>query len=146
MSRPPSATVLSPRRSSARPAAARGWHPGRRWLLAGAAVAGVGSLLPWLELAFGASLGGLQGAGLWTFYLAWLGLAGALVPSRTAALVQGTIAGLAAVTLPILQVLDVARRDLPGWQPGVGLLLTVCGGVLLLRGVVTLLRRSGAPA
>lgn len=146
MSRPPSATVLSPRRSSARPVAARGWHPGRRWLLAGAAVAGVGSLLPWLELAFGASLGGLQGGGLWTFYLAWLGLAGALVPSRTAAVVQGAVAGLAAVVLPIAQVADVARRDLPGWQPGIGLLLTVCGGVLLLRGVVTLLRRSGAPA
>ena len=123
-----------------------GWHPGRRWLLAGAVVAAVGSFLPWLELAFGASFNGLQGAGLWTFYLSWLGLAGAMVPVRGAAIVQGLLAGGAAVGLPLLQVVEVTRLGLPGWQPGIGLLLTVCGGVLMLRGTVSLLRRTGAVA
>lgn len=113
---------------------------GQKWLLAGSAAAIVGSFLPWLELAFGARLHGVQGAGLWTFYLGSLGLAGALVPSRWAAIVQGAVCAAAAVGLPVLQVLRVFQLGLEGWQPGIGAVLVVAGGGMAARGVVQLMR------
>ena len=122
------------------PTTTRRRHPGQGMVLAGSLVVLVGSFLPWLHIAVGATLNGLSGAGLWTFYLGSLGVAGGLVPSRTAGAVQGLVVGGGAVILPALQLWTVFDRALVGWQPGVGLVTTFAGGALVLRGVARLVR------
>lgn len=111
---------------------------GQKWLLGGSALILIGSFLPWITLGGLATVNGLQTAGLWTFYLGFLGAAGGLVPSRTAAVVQGGVAAAAALALPAWQVLRVVGLGLDGWQPGIGLLICVAGGSLAARAVVQL--------
>ncbi len=90
----------------------------------------VGSFLPWIDTAVG-SVSGARGAGLWTFYAAMLGLAGALLPYLRVAAVQAGILALVAVGLPLWQVVHlVGLVGLEGWAPGTGLVLTFGGGVL----------------
>lgn len=104
--------------------------PGRRQLLGAVAMVAIGSFLPWLDTPVGSVLGA-GGPGLWTFYAAMVGLAGALVPIRVLAMVQGAVLSLAAVALPtwqVVHVLDLVGTD--GWMPGPGLVLVVGGGVL----------------
>lgn len=88
-----------------------------------------GSFLPWVDTAIG-SVSGVRGAGLWTFYAAMLGLAGALIPARTVAAVQGAILAVVAVALPIWQVVHLLRLvGVGAWSPGPGLVLVFGGGV-----------------
>lgn len=90
----------------------------------------VGSFLPWLDTALG-SVNGVRGAGLWTFYAAMLGLAGALVPMRMLALVQGSVLALTAMVLPVWQVVHIMGLvGTEGWVPGPGLVVVFGGGVL----------------
>lgn len=90
----------------------------------------VGSFLPWLDTALG-QVNGVRGAGLWTFYAAMLGLAAALVPIRGLALVQGAVMALAAMALPVWQVVHILRLvGTEGWMPGPGLVVVFGGGVL----------------
>lgn len=90
----------------------------------------IGSFMPWLDTAVG-SVVGVRGAGLWTFYAAMLGLAGALVPIRTLAIVQGAVLALVAVALPVWQVVHVLNLvGTGGWMPGPGLVLVLGGGVV----------------
>lgn len=104
--------------------------PGRRQLLGAVAMVTVGSFMPWLDTAVG-SVSGMRGAGLWTFYAAMLGLAGALVPLRTLALAQGAVLSLVAVALPVWQLVHVLNLvGTGGWTPGPGLVLVLGGGVL----------------
>lgn len=89
-----------------------------------------GSFLPWIDTAVG-SVSGARGAGLWTFYAAMLGLAGALIPLRRVAAVQAAIFAVVAVLVPTWQVvhlLSLVGTD--GWVPGPGLVLVLGGGVL----------------
>ena len=112
-------------RSGRRPAV-----PGRRQLLGAVAMVAVGSFLPWLDTALG-QINGVRGAGLWTFYAAMLGLAGALVPIRMLALVQGAVMALAAMALPVWQVVYLLGLvGTEGWIPGPGLVVVFGGGVL----------------
>lgn len=112
-----------------RPAARRRWS-GQRPLLGAAAMVALGAFLPWVYTGLGA-VSGARGAGLWAFYAATLGLAGALVPSRRLAALQGTVLALVAVGLPVWQVVHlVSLVGLQGWLPGPGLLLVLGGGVL----------------
>ncbi len=88
-----------------------------------------GSFLPWVDTAVG-SVSGARGAGLWTFYAAMLGLAGALVPSRRLGAIQGAILSVVAVTLPVWQVVHVWRLvGFGGWSPGPGVVLVLGGGI-----------------
>lgn len=90
----------------------------------------VGSFLPWLDTALG-QVNGARGAGLWTFYAAMLGLAGALVPIRLLALAQGAVLALAALALPVWQVVHIMGLvGTEGWRPGPGLVVVFAGGVL----------------
>ncbi len=90
----------------------------------------VGSFLPWLYVATG-GISGARGAGLWTFYAAMLGIAGALIPSRTVGAIQGGLMALVALALPVWQVVHVLSVvGLGGWLPGPGLVLVFGGGVL----------------
>lgn len=95
----------------------------------------VGSFLPWLDTAVG-SVSGARGPGLWTFYAAMLGLAGALVPIRSLAVVQGAVLALTAIALPVWQLVHVLGLvGTAGWIPGPGLVLVLGGGVLAAVGV-----------
>jgi len=89
-----------------------------------------GSFLPWIDTPLG-QISGARGAGLWTFYVAMLGLAGALVPIRRMALVQGAFMAVVAVGLPVWQVVHILSLvGTSGWMPGPGLVLVFGGGVL----------------
>lgn len=114
--------------------------PGRKQLLGAVAMIIVGSFLPWVDTAVGA-VSGTRGAGLWTFYAAMLGLAGALVPWRRAAVVQGVVLAAAATLLPVWQVVHALRLvGTEGWAPGPGLVVTFGGGVVAAVAVRALLR------
>jgi hypothetical protein len=103
----------------------------------------LGSMLPWLMTGLG-SISGLRGGGLWTFYAAMLGLAGALVPHRTLALVQGAVLALVALVLPVWQVVHVLTLvGTRGWWPGPGLVLVFAGGVVA---ALAVRRMAAAPA
>ena len=90
----------------------------------------LGSFLPWLDTAVG-TVSGARGPGLWTFYAAMLGLAGALVPVRTLAMMQGSVLAVVAVVLPVWQLVHMLRLvGTVGWIPGPGLVLVFGGGVV----------------
>lgn len=94
----------------------------------------LGSFMPWVGTAFG-NVSGAQGAGLWTFYAAMLGLAGALAPKWILMVVQGAIMAAVAVALPVWQVVHLLTLvDFDGWRPGPGLVLVFFGGVLAALG------------
>ena len=100
----------------------------------------LGSFLPWIDTAVG-SVSGARGAGLWTFYAAMLGLAGALTPMRRAAAVQAAILAGAAILLPLWQVVRLLGLvGTAGWFPGPGLVLVVGGGALAASSAVQLFR------
>lgn len=104
--------------------------PAKRRLSAAVAMVLFGSFLPWVDTAVG-SISGARGAGLWTFYAAMLGLAGALIPMRRVAAVHATIFAAVALIVPAWQVvhlLDLVGTG--GWFPGPGLVLVLGGGVL----------------
>jgi hypothetical protein len=104
--------------------------PARRRLAGAVAMVSFGSFLPWIDTAVG-SVSGARGAGLWTFYAALLGLAGALVPKRRAAAVQAAIFAAVALLLPVWQVVRLLGLvGTAGWVPGPGLVLVLGGGVL----------------
>lgn len=105
----------------------------------------VGSFLPWVDTAFG-TVAGSRGAGLWTFYAAMLGLAGALVSRRTLAGAQAAVLGAAAVILPAWQASHlILLVGFQGWAPGPGLVLTFGGGVLALTAARSLFRSADDP-
>ena len=104
--------------------------PAKRRLAGAVAMVVFGSFLPWIDTAVG-SVSGARGAGLWTFYAAMLGLAGALVPLRRLAAVQAAIFAAVALLVPAWQVvhlLNLVGTD--GWVLGPGLVLVLGGGVL----------------
>lgn len=103
---------------------------GRRPLLGASAMVALGALLPWVYTGFGA-VSGARGAGLWAFYAAALGIAGALVPSRRLAALQAAVLAVVAVGLSGWQVVYLfSLVGLQGWLPGPGLLLVMGGGLL----------------
>lgn len=90
----------------------------------------LGAFLPWVYTGVGA-VSGARGAGLWVFYAATLGLAGALVSSRRIAALQATVLAVAAVGLAGWQVVYLLSLvGLQGWVPGPGLVLVMGGGLL----------------
>lgn len=106
-------------------------RPGRGSLLGATAMVVIGSFLPWIYTAL-ESISGARGGGLWTFYAAMLGLAGAIVPWRRAAIVQALILAVVAVGISTWQLVRaVSLLGLEGgWLPGPGLVLVFGGGVL----------------
>ncbi len=114
---------------------------GQKHLLGASLMVVLGSFLPWLLTGVG-SFSGARGAGLWTFYAACLGVAGALVPSRRAAAVQAALLAVVAIALPAWQVIHVVGLvGFAGWAPGPGLVLVAGGGVLA--GVAAVRLRRG---
>jgi len=116
--------------------------PARKMLGGAVLMVVVGSFMPWVDTAVGEIIGA-RGAGLWTFYAAMLGLAGALVPSRRIAGVQGAVLAAAAIGLPVWQVVHLLNLvGFEGWMPGPGLVLVLGGGVLSGVAATRLLRNA----
>lgn len=114
--------------------------PGKRRLAGASAMVLFGSFLPWIDTAVG-SVSGARGAGIWTFYAAMLGLAGALIPLRRAAAVQAAIFAAVAVLIPVWQVVHLLSRvGTQGWLPGPGLVMVLGGGVLAATAAAQLFR------
>ena len=136
--------------SRAAPSTSRPVVPQRRWpragaaqrpLLGAAAMVALGAFLPWVYTGLGA-VSGARGAGLWVFYAATLGLAGALVSSRVIAALQATVLAAAAIGLTVWQVVHLLSLvGLQGWLPGPGLVLVLGGGVLAAKAALSLFRQ-----
>lgn len=120
-----------------------GAHPhSERWPYAGAdqlplllasLAIGVGSFLPWVVVG-DLQMRGVNGAGLWTFYAASLGLAGALVRRPALAALSAAVAGVVSVGIGVWQILHLATKvGFEGWHPGLGLLAVILGGVIASR-------------
>lgn len=117
-------------------------HPGRKRLGLAVAMVMFGSFMPWVSTALG-NLSGARGPGLWTFYAAMLGLAGALLPLRRLGAVQAAILAVVAVVLPVWQVARILSIvGFGGWMPGPGMVLVLGGGVLAGVASVQLYRRA----
>lgn len=105
-------------------------HLGQGLLVVASAGVIVGSFLPWVQTGIG-SYGGFAGAGIYTFYVGVLGLAGGLVPSRTLAMAQGAIVAAVAVGLAGWQILRLLSKvGLSGWTPGIGLMMVLASGIV----------------
>jgi hypothetical protein len=91
----------------------------------------VGAWLPWIYTGLG-SVVGIRGAGLWTMYAAFLGLAGAAIRRRPRwAAGHAAVLALVAVGLAGWQLVHlVSLVGFAGWMPGPGLVLTFGGGLL----------------
>lgn len=114
--------------------------PAKRRLAGAVAMVALGSFMPWVDTSVG-SISGARGAGLWTFYAAMLGLAGALVPNRRAAAVQAAVFAAVAVVLPLWQLAHLLSLvGTAGWSPGPGLVLVFGGGVLAATAATQLFR------
>lgn len=142
----PMARTASPTSSSTRTRARtrRRMEPARKALAGAVLMVVLGSFLPWVDTAAG-SVSGARGAGLWTFYAAMMGLAGVLVPSRRAAVMQGGVLALVAIALPVWQVVHLLRLvGTAGWMPGPGLVLALGGGILAGSAAWRMLRTAEA--
>lgn len=116
-------------------------HPGRKRLAMATAMVMIGSFMPWVNTSLG-NLSGARGPGVWTFYAAMLGLAGALLPLRRLGALQGAILAAVAVTLPVWQLARVLNAvGAGGWMPGPGMVLVLGGGVLAGVAAVQLYRQ-----
>lgn len=90
----------------------------------------VGAFLPWISSGAGNVLG-IRGAGLWTMYASFLGLAAAFVRAPRVVAVHAAILAVVAVGLSLWQVVHLLTLvGFAGWMPGAGLVLTLGGGVV----------------
>lgn len=121
--------------------------PGRKALAGASLLVVLGSFMPWIDTPVGA-VSGMVGAGLWTFYAAWAGVAGAIISGtgrlRVAA-VHAFVLGFIALGLVVWQIVHTFQLvGFGGWQPGVGLVFVVGGGVLACVAGVRMLRATAA--
>lgn len=102
----------------------------------------VGAFLPWVYTGAG-NIVGIRGAGLWTMYASFLGLAGVILRSPRVVAVHAAVLAVVATALPLWQVVHLySKVGFAGWMPGVGLVLTFGGGVLAGVSAVALWREA----
>ncbi|GAB3841626.1 hypothetical protein ACFFMR_07900 [Micromonospora andamanensis] len=123
--------------STAAPVRRRILHAGSLGMIVGGVLALVGSLLPWVITPFG-SLSGVAGPGLWTLSVAFLAIAGALLPNRKVAIAHSLIPGLVVAVIAGWQVarLISLSASTGAWgqlMPGIGLVMAAGGAVVLIR-------------
>lgn len=129
--------------SAARPRAARRSRSSLH-LLGGSLMVLVGAFLPWISSGAGNFLG-IRGAGLWTLYASFLGIAGAIIRPPKVVAVHAAILALVAIALPVWQLVHMLSLvGLAGWVPGAGLVLTVGGGVIAAVAAARLWREGDA--
>lgn len=102
----------------------------------------IGAFLPWIYTPVGTATG-LRGAGLWTMYAAFLGVAGAIIRSPRLAGIHAAALAVVAVALPVWQLIHlITKVGFGGWMPGVGLVMTLGAGVLAGTAAVSLFRTA----
>ena len=120
--------------------------PGRRALAGDSALVALGSFLPWIDTEVGA-VSGMVGAGLWTFYASWIGIAGVMIPKPRISAVHAVVLGLVALALTTWQVVHLLQLvGFAGWRPGVGLVFVIGGGILALASAKRLFGAASAAA
>lgn len=112
-------------------------HAGSIGMLMGGLMAIFGSLTPWVMTPFG-NLSGTSGPGLWTLACGFLAIAGAMLPFRRIALAHALVPGLAAAGIVVWQTARLVQLSATtgSWGqllPGIGMVLTAGGAVVLLR-------------
>jgi hypothetical protein len=123
--------------STAAPVRRRILHAGSLGMIVGGVLALVGSLLPWVITPFG-SLSGVAGPGLWTLSVAFLAIAGALLPYRKVAIAHSLFPGLIVAVIVGWQIarLISLSASTGAWgqlMPGIGLVMAAGGAVVLIR-------------
>jgi hypothetical protein len=132
--------------STAAPVRRRVFHAGSLGMIVGGVLALVGSLLPWVITPFG-SLSGAAGPGLWTLSMAFLAVAGALLPYRKVAIAHSLIPGLVVAAIVGWQLARLVSLSAStgAWgqlMPGIGLIMAGGGAVVLIRAGLRLVKLS----
>jgi hypothetical protein len=96
----------------------------------------LGAFLPWVMTGVG-TFTGMRGAGTWTVFAGAIGLGAALMRHRRVVLVHAVAIAVVAIALPVWQVVHLLRLvGLQGWLPGIGLIMTLAGGIVIARAAV----------
>ncbi len=106
---------------------------GQQTLLWASVLITVGAFLPWLMTGVG-TFTGMRGAGSWTVFAGVIGIGVSLVRSRRVVLLHAIgIAGIA-IALPTWQLVHtISLVGFRGWLPGIGLIMTLGGGIAIGR-------------
>lgn len=118
---------------------------GQQTLLWASALITVGAFLPWLMTGVG-TFTGMRGAGSWTVFAGVIGIGVSLVRSRRVVLVHAVAIAALTVALPTWQLLHMLSLvGFGGWLPGIGLIMTLGGGIVIARAAREILtERCGA--
>jgi len=124
------------------PVAARPRWPyaghGQQTLLWASILITVGAFLPWVMTSLG-TFGGMRGAGTWTVFAGVIGIGASLMRRRRLVLLHAIGIAVIAIALPLWQVVHLVGMVGPrGWLPGIGLLMTLGGGVAIARAALEL--------
>lgn len=127
--------------SSPEPAARPRWPyvgHGQQTLLWASVLIMVGAFLPWLMTGLG-TFTGMRGAGSWTVFAGAVGIGASLMRRRRVVLLHAVGIAAIAIALPLWQLAHVLMlAGLGGWLPGIGLLMTLGGGIAIARAAVGL--------
>ena len=117
---------------------------GQKTLLWASVMILVGAFLPWLMTPLG-TFTGMRGAGTWTVFAGAIGLGVSLMRSRRLVLVHALGIAAVAIALPSWQLAHtIGLVGFQGWMPGVGLIMTLAGGVAVSRAVLAIRTDDGA--
>lgn len=127
--------------SSADTAAKPRWPyagPGQQTLLWASVLITLGAFLPWVMTGVG-NFTGMRGAGTWTVFAGVVGLGASLMRRRRLVLIHAVGIAAIAIALPLWQVVHLLGLvGFGGWLPGIGLLMTLGGGVAIARAALVL--------
>jgi hypothetical protein len=130
-------TVASSPELAARPRWPYAGH-GQQTLLWASVLIMVGAFLPWLMTGVG-TFTGMRGAGTWTVFAGAIGLGASMMRSRRLVLIHAVGIAAVAIALPLWQLAHVLTLvGIGGWLPGIGLIMTLGGGVAIARAVLEL--------
>lgn len=123
---------------TARPAARPRWPyvgHGQQTLCWASALILLGAFLPWLMTGVG-TFTGMRGAGTWTVFAGAIGLGASMIRRHRVVVVHAVAIAAVAILLPLWQLVHViVLVGLRGWLPGIGLVMTLAGGVAIARSI-----------
>jgi hypothetical protein len=111
---------------------------GQQTLLWASVMITVAAFLPWLMTGVG-TFTGMRGAGTWTVFAGAVGIGASLMRNRRFVLVHAYAIAAVTILLPLWQVAHMLNLvGLSGWLPGIGLIMTLIGGVAIARATAEL--------
>jgi hypothetical protein len=131
------ASITSADKAQAAPRARRVMHLGSLGMLLGGVMLIIGAVTPWVSTPF-LTFNATQGPGLWILCAGTIAVAGALIPHRIVAIAQAALPGVVTAALVAWQLglLIYVSATTDAWGqllPGIGMVLTAGGAVVLLR-------------